>query len=96
MKDWLEKHLSANLFEVSSWVHNLFGHLPAPAEAKKMLGFCEAQDQDDHPTSLYCLLLGGASSDAWADNDSCTSSPSDGMLSKKVSKLLSYAGVRSR
>ena len=49
----------------------------------------------DHP-SLYRLPMCDASSDILEDIDDCISSPSIGMQSKKVSKLLPYPGICSR
>ena len=67
----------------------------ASLESRKIRGFRVALEDNDQPASSYCLPVGGASGDILADIDDCISSPSSGMRSKKVSKLLTYPGVRS-
>ena len=66
--------------------------LEAPSENRKIRGFRAALDGNDQPASSYCLPVGGAS----VDIDDCISSPSSGMPSRKVSKLLPYPRVHSR
>ena len=63
---------------------DLCGLPPAPAEAKKMWGFCAAQDFDDQAFSTYCYPMGDTC-DILKDIDNHISSPSSGMRSKKVS-----------
>ena len=65
----------ADLVEVISWVHDLYGLPPAPTEAKKMHGFCAAQDLDGHPSFSYCLPAGDAFSKILADINERISSP---------------------
>ena len=67
----------------------------APSESCKILGFRSALEDDDQPASSYCLPVGSVSWYSLSDIDDHISSPSS-MCSKKVSKLLPYAGVRSR
>ena len=62
----------------------------APSESRKIRGFRAALEDDDQPTPLYQLSVGGMSTDI----DDRISSPS-GMHPIKVSKLLLYPGVRS-
>ena len=70
--------------------------LEAPSESRKIHRFCVALEDNDQSASSYYLPVGGASGDILSDIDDCISSPSSGMLSKKVSKLLTYPGVHSR
>ena len=44
MEDRQEEHSSANHVEVISWVRSLCALAPAQTKAKKMRGFCAAQD----------------------------------------------------
>ena len=53
-------------------------------------------EDDNQPTSLYRLPVGGASADILEDIDDRILSPPSGMCSKKVSKLLQYLRVHNR
>ena len=92
----LDRSSSVDLVEVVSWICDLCGLPPTPAEGKEMLGFRVAQDPDSHPSSSYHLPMGDTSPDILADIDDCISSPLLGMWLKEVLKLLPYAEVRSR
>ena len=63
----------------------------APSESCKIHGFHVALE-DEQPASSYHLPIGSASGDILSDIDDLISSPSSGMHSKKVSKLLPYPG----
>ena len=69
--------------------------LEAPSESRKIRGFRAAMEDDNQPASSYRLPAGGVSGDILLDIDDHISSPSSGMRSKKVSKLLPYPGVCS-
>ena len=69
--------------------------LEAPSESHKILGFRGALEDDDQPASSYHLPIGRGSADILDDIDDRISSPSSGVHSKKVSKLLTYTGVRN-
>ena len=53
-------------------------------------------EDDEQPALSYRMPVGCASADILADIDYWVSSPSSGMRSKKVSKLLQYPGISSR
>ena len=65
-------------------------------EPRKVHGFCAALEDDDQPAFSYLLPVGRASGDILAEIDDRVLSPSLGMRSKKVSKLLTYPGVCNR
>ena len=70
--------------------------LEVSSESRKICGVCAALEDDNQPASSYHLLVGGALGDILSDIDDHISSPSSGMLSKKVLKRLPYPGVRIR
>ena len=49
-EDRQEEHISADMMEVESWIHEPSGLPPAPAEGK-MCGFHTGQDSDDQPST---------------------------------------------
>ena len=71
-------------------------HSQSPSKSCKICGFHAALEDDDQPAFSYRLPVGGASGDILSDIDDHILSPSLGMCSKKVLKLLPYTGICSR
>ena len=95
-EDRQEKHSSAYIVEIVSWICNIRDLPPAPSEGRKICGFNVVLDPDDHRSSHFCLTVSNASAGILADIDDHVSSSSSGIQSKKVSKLLPYPGVHSK
>ena len=77
------------------WICEIYSLPPAPTEDRKMHGLHTGRDPDDQPSSLYSFPMGDTLSDIVVDIIDHISSPSCGMWSRKVFKLLPYLGVRS-
>ena len=75
------------------WLIYTLNGLPAvPSESRKICSFYAALEDGDQPSASYKLPIGVT----FADIDDRVLSPSSGMRSWKVSKVLQYLGVSSR